>query len=150
MMASSLATLYPIINGDNVYVKGNVSNNSNLLATLPLTIFYDIENINGDMISSLSFEPIYQGAGTAVQPVVLKSIEGNPNLDITITSRSSLAPQGLESSSADSYEYIQVSLTGDAGDWHSSINVDLVQDGSVTFYVQADIPAECSAGWLGM
>ena len=28
-----------------IYVRGNVSNISNLLATLPLTIFYDIENI---------------------------------------------------------------------------------------------------------
>ena len=47
MMASNLATMYPIIVGDYVYVSGNISNISNLLATLPQTVFYDIEDIQG-------------------------------------------------------------------------------------------------------
>ena len=146
MMASNLATMYPIIVGDHVYVSGNISNISNLLATLPQTVFYDIEDIQGDIISTLAFEPVYQGNNTSVQPVVLKNLDGNADLNINITSRSSLAPQALESLSENSYEYIQVSLTGNAGDWHSSINVDLPQDGSVTFYVQADIPANAVPG----
>jgi hypothetical protein len=149
LIISNVGAMYPLLLGDMVYFCGEVYNVSNFNPILPSTTYYLIENVSGTEISGLTFEPAYQGSNSAVQTIILQSIEGSPDLTVNISASSGLVPTELQNASENSYEYVNLSSTGDTGDWHDTLEVTIPSGGSVKFYIQADIPANAVAGgWM--
>jgi len=138
--------MLPYISGDLVYFNGAILNKSEFNPTLPNNTYYLIENVAGDVINGITFEPAYQGSKSAVQTIILQNTESNPDLTVNISAYSGLVPEQLQNASENSYQYINLSSTGNTGDWHDNIEVIIPSGGSVKFYIQADYPSSAVAG----
>ena len=151
MVDYNVSSFYPYLQGDLIYFSGAISNISRFNPTLSNDIYYLIENSQHVQIGGITFEAVYQGKDTNIQAIILESIEGNPDLTVTIQAvdlNENDIPQSLEPSSVGSSDYIQLS-TSVNGTASNSLTLTVPAGGSATFYIQADIPADAVAGgWI--